>query len=72
MAEHHRLARLGKKHTDESKKKISRAMKGKTHSEETRRIMSEKKKAYWAQIRAEKQENSENESEIKNLGTLTA
>jgi len=34
-------------HTDEHKQKISATMKGRNHNEETRKIMSEKKKEYW-------------------------
>lgn len=59
MAEHHRLARLGKTQTEESKQKISNSLKGRKHSEETRRLMSERKKAYWAEIRAQKQRETE-------------
>lgn len=48
-----RMKRTTRKLSEETKKKISQAMKGKGKSEETKRKMSESMKKYWATIPAE-------------------
>lgn len=45
---------FGKKHSEETRRKLSESHKGKHLSEETRRKMSEAKKAYYANKRKEK------------------
>ncbi len=44
------------KHTEEHNRKISESMKGHPVSEETRRKMAEKRRAYWANKK--KQQNN--------------
>ena len=47
------MKRTTRKLSEETKKKISQAMKGKGKSEDTKRKMSESMKKYWATIPAD-------------------